>query len=105
MNQKPQSSKLKIDAATCASTHKSRFGTLNPEPSTHIPQLQTEKTRIEKANGFVEDKRVNGTLAVARAMGDFSFKQEKTLSAEEQQVMIYYKIAKECYHGTFLQVP
>lgn len=52
----------------------------------HKPMDQTEKTRIEKANGFVEDKRVNGTLAVARAMGDFSFKQEKTLSAEEQQV-------------------
>ena len=40
--------------------------------------------RIEKANGFVEDKRVNGTLAVARALGDFSFKREKKLSAEEQ---------------------
>jgi hypothetical protein len=40
--------------------------------------------RIEKANGFVEDKRVNGTLAVARAIGDFSFKREKKLSAEEQ---------------------
>jgi len=52
----------------------------------HKPFHDIEKARIEKAGGFVEDKRVNGTLAVARAMGDFSFKQETAMSAEEQQV-------------------
>ena len=46
--------------------------------------MRRGQERIEKANGFVEDKRVNGTLAVARAIGDFSFKREKKLSAEEQ---------------------
>ena len=32
----------------------------------------------------MEDKRVNGTLAVARAIGDFSFKMSSG-PAEEQQ--------------------
>ena len=52
----------------------------------HKPMDEVEKDRIEKAKGFVEDKRVNGTLAVARAIGDFSFKREKDLSPEQQQV-------------------
>mmetsp|Transcript_67367 Transcript_67367/g.179863 ORF Transcript_67367/g.179863 Transcript_67367/m.179863 type:complete len:177 (-) Transcript_67367:814-1344(-) len=51
----------------------------------HKPMNDTEKTRIEKAGGFVEDKRVNGTLAVARAIGDFSFKTHDG-PAEDQQV-------------------
>lgn len=38
--------------------------------------------------------RVNGTLAVARAMGDFSFKREKKMSAEEQQVTCDPEIRK-----------
>ncbi len=38
--------------------------------------------------------RVNGTLAVARAMGDFSFKKEKKMSPEEQQVTCNPEIRK-----------
>lgn len=60
----------------------------------HKPMNDTERERIEKANGFVEDKRVNGTLAVARALGDFSFKAEKELTAEEQQVTCNPEIKK-----------
>jgi len=60
----------------------------------HKPMNEIEKERIVKANGFVEDKRVNGTLAVARALGDFSFKAEKTMSAEEQQVTCNPEIKK-----------
>jgi hypothetical protein len=37
---------------------------------------------------------VNGTLAVARAMGDFSFKKEKKMSPEEQQVTCNPEIRK-----------
>jgi len=65
----------------------------------HKPMDQVEKERIEKANGFVEDKRVNGTLAVARAMGDFSFKREKKMSAEEQQVTCNPEIRKFTLEG------
>jgi len=66
----------------------------------HKPMDPIEKARIEKANGFVEDKRVNGTLAVARAMGDFSFKREKKMSAEEQQVTCDPEIRKFGLEGT-----
>ena len=38
--------------------------------------------------------RVNGTLAVARAMGDFSFKADKQLPPEEQQVTCNPEIKK-----------
>jgi len=44
--------------------------------------------------------RVNGTLAVARAMGDFSFKREKKMSAEEQQVTCDPEIRKFGLEGT-----
>mmetsp|Transcript_7162 Transcript_7162/g.13858 ORF Transcript_7162/g.13858 Transcript_7162/m.13858 type:complete len:320 (+) Transcript_7162:45-1004(+) len=60
----------------------------------HKPFHDIEKARIEKAGGFVEDKRVNGTLAVARAMGDFTFKQETQMTAEEQQVTCNPEIKK-----------
>lgn len=62
-----------------------RDGVAVPLSEDHKPMNDTEKTRIEKAGGFVEDKRVNGTLAVARAIGDFSFKTHDG-PAEDQQV-------------------
>jgi serine/threonine protein phosphatase PrpC len=40
----------------------------------HKPDMPSEKRRIERANGFVEDSRVNGMLALSRAMGDFEYK-------------------------------
>ena len=47
----------------------------------------------------VSIRRVNGTLAVARAMGDFSFKREKKMSAEEQQVTCNPEIRKFTLDG------
>jgi serine/threonine protein phosphatase PrpC len=40
----------------------------------HKPDMPSEKRRIERASGFVEDSRVNGMLALSRAMGDFEYK-------------------------------
>jgi serine/threonine protein phosphatase PrpC len=40
----------------------------------HKPLLQTEQKRIALAHGCVQNGRVNGILAVARALGDFSLK-------------------------------
>ena len=37
----------------------------------HIPTIPEENLRIMKAGGFVQDDRVDGSLAMSRAMGDF----------------------------------
>ena len=42
----------------------------------HKPNDQNEKQRIEKAGGAVFMGRVNGRLAVARALGDFDIKRQ-----------------------------
>lgn len=45
-----------------------------------------ENARIVSAGGFVEFGRVNGNLALSRAIGDFEFKQNYSLSPEAQIV-------------------
>ncbi|KAF7814533.1 putative protein phosphatase 2C 60 [Senna tora] len=50
----------------------------------HKPDLEVEKDRILKAGGFVRFGRVNGSLNLARAIGDIEFKENKHLPAEKQ---------------------
>ncbi|OMO61549.1 phosphatase 2C (PP2C)-like protein [Corchorus capsularis] len=52
----------------------------------HKPDLEAEKDRILKAGGFIHAGRVNGSLNLARAIGDMEFKQNKFLPAEKQIV-------------------
>ncbi|PQQ21013.1 putative protein phosphatase 2C 60 [Prunus yedoensis var. nudiflora] len=52
----------------------------------HKPDLELEKERILKAGGFIHAGRVNGSLNLARAIGDMEFKQNKFLPAEKQIV-------------------
>jgi len=40
----------------------------------HKPDDPEERKRIYNANGYVEESRVNGMLALSRAMGDFEYK-------------------------------
>jgi len=49
----------------------------------HKPSDTEERNRIYKAGGFVEEDRVNGMLALSRALGDFEYKQNKSLSVRE----------------------
>jgi len=37
----------------------------------HKPSLKKEKQRIISANGFVNSDRVDGMLAMSRALGDY----------------------------------
>lgn len=52
----------------------------------HKPVNKGESRRIVAAGGFVESGRVNGSLALSRALGDFEFKMNATLSPEDQIV-------------------
>lgn len=52
----------------------------------HKPNNPDELRRIVAANGFVEDNRVNGMLALSRALGDFEYKSNSLLKAKDQQV-------------------
>jgi protein phosphatase PTC2/3 len=48
-----------------------------------------EKARISAAGGFVDFGRVNGNLALSRAIGDFEFKKSADLSPEQQIVTAF----------------
>ena len=48
-----------------------------------------EKARICAAGGFVDFGRVNGNLALSRAIGDFEFKKSVELSPEQQIVTAF----------------
>lgn len=52
----------------------------------HKPDLEAEKQRIINAGGYVRCGRVNGSLNMARAIGDMELKQNKSLPAEKQIV-------------------
>jgi serine/threonine protein phosphatase PrpC len=52
----------------------------------HTPDLPDELLRIAAAGGRVQDGRVNGCLAMTRALGDFQFKKIKTLGPEDQMI-------------------
>ena len=52
----------------------------------HKPSDELERERIENAGGFVEFNRVNGNLALSRALGDFAFKTNQDMKAEDQVI-------------------
>eukprot|EP00164_Ancoracysta_twista_P001576 GFYU01002065.1.p1 GENE.GFYU01002065.1~~GFYU01002065.1.p1 ORF type:complete len:312 (+),score=68.08 GFYU01002065.1:56-991(+) len=63
-----------------------RSGAAFPLSEDHKPANEDEARRIQNAGGFVINNRVNGILALSRAIGDKDFKQNTKLSPEEQVV-------------------
>lgn len=61
-------------------------GDCKPLSFDHKPTNEGEKARIVNAGGFVDMGRVNGNLALSRGIGDFEFKNNLELPAEEQAV-------------------
>ncbi|OAA33407.1 Protein phosphatase 2C [Moelleriella libera RCEF 2490] len=64
-------------------------GRAKPMSQDHKPQLENEKNRITAAGGFVDFGRVNGNLALSRAIGDFEFKKSAELPPEQQIVTAF----------------
>lgn len=59
----------------------------------HTPRLRSEANRVVAAGGFVANNRVNGNLAVSRALGDRHFKTKwiNVVSAEPDCVTVQLK--------------
>jgi serine/threonine protein phosphatase PrpC len=59
----------------------------------HKPDLPQERKRIVTAGHFVEDGRVDGVIAISRALGDWEYKNTK-LAADKMAVSGYPDITK-----------
>lgn len=68
---------------------RTKVGTSNVMISVPVDPSAGEKARISAAGGFVDFGRVNGNLALSRAIGDFEFKKSAELSPEQQIVTAY----------------
>lgn len=82
---------VKEDKVYCANVGDSRAvasvaGKAEPLSKDHKPSNLLEYQRIIAAGGWVDCNRVNGNLALSRALGDFIFKRNEKKKAEEQIV-------------------
>lgn len=59
----------------------------------HKPSIAEEEERIEQAGGFVADDRVDGELAMSRAIGDYRYKLHPLLSMMKQKVICVPDVA------------
>jgi len=60
----------------------------------HKPSLPEERDRIEKAEGKVENQRVDGQLALSRAIGDWSYKLNGRLKPHQQKVIATPEVSR-----------
>jgi len=71
-------------------------GSAKPLSFDHKPSLTLERERIDAAGGFVQWNRVDGDLAVSRALGDFGYKNRPDLPAEQQKVYFTFLQLSKC---------
>ena len=60
----------------------------------HKPDNTIEKTRIQKAGGFIIEGRVNGNLNLSRAIGDLEYKKNTSLKPQEQLISAYPDVTR-----------
>jgi protein phosphatase 1G len=63
-----------------------KAGVAYPMSIDHKPDLETEKARIYKAEGWVSEGRIKGNLNLSRSLGDLEYKQNKKLSPHDQMI-------------------
>ncbi|XP_028133743.1 probable protein phosphatase 2C T23F11.1 isoform X1 [Diabrotica virgifera virgifera] len=85
---------IKGDKLFCANVGDSRAvasvnGSARALSEDHKPSNQAEYDRIIAAGGWVDANRVNGNLALSRALGDFAFKKNGKMPAEQQIVTAF----------------
>ncbi|SNX83903.1 related to PTC3 - ser/thr protein phosphatase PP2C [Melanopsichium pennsylvanicum] len=73
----------------------SRAGAVVEMSIDHKPTLDSERQRIENAGGYVSWGRVNGNLALSRAIGDFEFKKTFELPVEQQIVTAFPEVLEQ----------
>ena len=61
-------------------------GVAEAKSEDHKPEMDSEKTRIYKADGWISDGRVKGNLNLTRGFGDLEYKQNKNLKPEDQMI-------------------
>jgi serine/threonine protein phosphatase PrpC len=71
------------DSRSCILTQDGRVVPLSID---HKPNLDAERKRIEAAGGVVLKNRVDGNLALSRALGDYEYKTNAALSVTQQKV-------------------
>lgn len=69
-------------------------GQLEVLSNDHKPNNEEESRRICEGGGWVEFNRVNGNLALSRALGDFTFKRNADKTPQEQIVTAYPDVEK-----------
>jgi len=53
----------------------------------HKPDNEIERSRIEKAGGYISDGRINGNLNLSRAIGDLEYKKDDKIGVNEQLII------------------
>ncbi|KAL1741420.1 phosphatase 2C-like domain-containing protein [Schizophyllum fasciatum] len=64
----------------------SNKGVVEPLSFDHKPTNEVERARITAAGGYIEYGRVNGNLALSRAIGDFEFKKNYNVTPDKQVI-------------------
>jgi len=61
----------------------------------HKPDNEIERSRIEKAGGYISDGRINGNLNLSRALGDLEYKKDDKIGVHEQLITACPEIIKK----------
>lgn len=70
------------DSRACLATHDDKVVELSYD---HKPENKDEMERIKAAGGFVDEGRVQGIIAVSRAIGDWEYKNPALLHKLEKK--------------------